>query len=365
MLKIQEGAMEEAKRPRIVLTGGGTAGHVTPLLAILPELKTLTEDLLYIGSYGGIEAKLAKENGLSYRGVSTGKLRRSFSLKNLSDLFRVFFGFLQAFFALLQFRPDLVLSKGGFVSVPVCLAAALLRIPVCTHESDMTPGLATRIISRFATRVLCNFPPTLKSLPASKSSCVGLPLRKELFSGKRESGYRIADLDPNSEKPLVLVIGGSSGAKFINDLVSSSLTQLLARYQIMHILGPQNNSSPSRGSGGYSTFEYVGVELPHLFACADLVISRAGATTICELAALGKKMLLIPLSRGSRGDQLVNAAYFSKLGLAGVLSEEQANTVSLLAALETLHATVQTPQTAAFKSGNEAFLREALSLIGR
>lgn len=350
---------------RIALTGGGTAGHVTPILAILDELRARGSQLLYIGSYTGIERTLASEAGLDYKPISTGKLRRHLSFKNFLDLFRVLLGFIQSLIVLIKFKPDFIFSKGGFVSVPVCLAAYCLRIPICTHESDMTPGLATKIISRIARKVLCNFEPSLKFLPKSKTICIGLPLREQLFKGNRDAGYIFANFDKADPRPLILVIGGSSGAQFINELIENSLESLLAQYKIVHIVGPKNQASQIYPQKNYLRLPYVKEELADLFAASDVVISRAGATTICELAALQKPMILIPLERGSRGDQILNAKYFEEKGLAINLPETKLSTAALEVALSAaLHGKQgQKPTIFDSKTLNKKFVDQLWELL--
>ncbi len=306
---------------KIILTGGGTAGHVTPNLALIPSLQERGYEIQYIGSYQGIEKKLIEDAGIPYHGISSGKLRRYFDLKNFSDPFRVLKGYGEALKVMKTYRPDVVFSKGGFVAVPVVLAAKHYRIPVIIHESDMTPGLANKICIPSAEKVCCNFPETLKYLPKEKAVLTGSPIRRELLEGDRLSGLRYAGLSAN--RPVILVIGGSLGSVTVNTAVRSILPKLLSGYQVIHICGKGNVDQGLTGTPGYVQYEYVDAPLKDLFAAADLIISRAGANSICEILALRKPNVLIPLSAAaSRGDQILNAKSFEKQGFSTVLEEE-------------------------------------------
>lgn len=309
---------------KIVLTGGGTAGHVTPNLALLPSLKERGYEIHYIGSYNGIEKKLIEGAGIPYDGISSGKLRRYFDLKNFSDPFRVIKGYAEALRLMKKYRPDVVFSKGGFVAVPVVLAAKHFKIPTIIHESDMTPGLANKICIPSAARVCCNFPETLTYLPKDKAVLTGSPIRKELLEGDRLTGLQYTGLSSN--KPIILVIGGSLGSVTVNTAVRKLLPELLKSYQVIHICGKGNLDESLIGQQGYVQYEYVDAPLRHLFAAADLILSRAGANSICEILALRKPHVLIPLSAAaSRGDQILNARSFEKQGFSAVLEEEQLN----------------------------------------
>ena len=294
---------------KIVLTGGGTAGHVTPNLALLPSLKERGYEILYIGSYNGIERKLIENAGIEYSGISSGKLRRYFDLKNFSDPFRVLKGCAEARRLIKKYRPDVVFSKGGFVSVPVVLAAKHYKIPTIIHESDMTPGLANKICIPSAAKVCCNFPETLAYLPNDKAVLTGSPIRKELLEGDRITGLNYSGL--SASRPIILVIGGSLGSVAVNRAVRAVLPKILETYQVIHICGKGNLDEHLIGRNGYVQYEYVDAPLRHLFAAADLIISRAGANSICEILALKKPNILIPLSASaSRGDQILNARSF-------------------------------------------------------
>ena len=320
---------------KIILTGGGTAGHVTPNLALLPELKKNGFEVLYVGSLNGIEKELAAKAGIDYRGISSGKLRRYFDLKNFTDPFRVIKGYFQAKKIIKEFMPDIVFSKGGFVAVPVTMAADRLKVPVIAHESDMTPGLANKLSAPFATRICCSFPETLKYLPEGKGVLSGSPIRKEILEGDRETGLKLLGFD--GKKPVLLIIGGSLGARHINEAVRHILDRLLEDFDIVHICGKGNTDDSLKDKAGYRQFEYVSDELKDFFAAADIFISRSGANAICELLALHKPNLLIPLPAGaSRGDQILNAASFEKQGFSMVLKEEDMNDDTLFEAVHRL-----------------------------
>lgn len=317
---------------KIILTGGGTAGHVTPNIALLPRLKELGYQVSYIGSYNGMEKELIENQNIPYYGISSGKLRRYFDPKNFSDPFKVLKGYAQARRLMRKLKPDVVFSKGGFVSVPVILAAKHLKIPAIIHESDMTPGLANRIAIPAASKVCCNFPETISHLPEGKAVLSGSPIRAELLKGSNEKAYAYTGLKPG--KPVILVVGGSSGSKIINDTIRQLLPELLKNFQIIHLCGKGNLDPACENREGYVQYEYANAELADMFALAELVISRAGANAICELLALHKPNILIPLSKNaSRGDQILNAASFKKQGFSYVIEEEELNEQTLNAAL--------------------------------
>jgi len=307
---------------KIVLTGGGTAGHVTPNIALIPHLKECGYEITYIGSYDGIEKKLIADfPEIPYKGIATGKFRRYFDLKNFTDPFRVLKGYSEAKKYLKEFAPDIVFSKGGFVSVPVVRAAATLKIPCIIHESDMTPGLANKLCIPVAEKICCNFPETLASLPTDKAVLTGSPIREELASGNKIAALDLCGF--SSDKPVIMVIGGSLGAASVNQIVRDALPELLKDFQVVHICGKDKVDNLLLNTKGYKQFEYVKTELKDIFAMADLVISRAGANAICELLALKKPNILIPLPADqSRGDQLLNAASFKAQGYSIVLDED-------------------------------------------
>ena len=315
--------MDNTHKKKIVLTGGGTAGHVSPNIALLPYLKEAGYEVTYIGSKNGIEKNLIADFGLPYVGISTGKLRRYFDVKNFTDPFRMINGFREARKFLKKYKPDVVFSKGGFVSVPVVRAAGSLHIPCVIHESDMTPGLANKLCFHAAKKICCNFPETLEMLPSGKAVLTGTPIRGELFTGDREKGLAICGF--SDDKPVLMVMGGSQGAVSVNNAVRGNLDELLKRFQVVHLCGKGHLDASLEKTEGYRQFEYVKEDLKHLFAAADLLISRAGANAICEILALGKPSLLIPLpTKGSRGDQILNARSFAEQGFSEVLEDELA-----------------------------------------
>ena len=319
----------------IVLTGGGTAGHVTPNLALLPGLRERGFDIHYIGSYNGIEKDLMAEAGVDYTGISTGKLRRYLSKENIKDIGNVMRGISEARKVIRELQPDIVFSKGGYVSVPVVRAAAMRHIPVIIHESDMTPGLANKLCYSAAAKICCNFPETLKLLPKDKAVLSGSPIREELLSGTREAGLAFTGL--SGEKPVLLMIGGSSGARNLNERLRSSLDTLLKTFDVVHLCGKGNLDEAIRRPG-YLQYEYISDELKDLFAMADVVFSRAGANAICELLALRKPALLVPLSKAaSRGDQILNARSFEAQGFSMVIEEEELTDDSLIRGILSLY----------------------------
>ena len=315
------------------MTGGGTAGHVTPNIALMPALRKEGFEISYIGSYDGIEKRLIEEQGVPYYGISSGKLRRYFNPKNFSDPFRVIKGYGQSIKLLKKIKPDVVFSKGGFVSVPVVLAAKFCRIPAIIHESDITPGLANKLAIPGAVKVCCNFPETLNYLPKEKAVLTGSPIRQELLKGSADAGRTYCKF-PEASKPVILIIGGSSGSRAINNTVRELLPQLLPDYNVIHLCGKGNLDTSLTQTAGYLQLEYANQELAGLFALSDLVISRAGANAICELLALHKPNILIPLSaNASRGDQILNANSFQAQGFSYVLEEENLSPETLRSAI--------------------------------
>lgn len=320
----------------IVLTGGGTAGHVTPNIAMIPSLREAGYQISYIGSYDGIEKKLIEELEIPYYGISSGKLRRYFDVKNFTDPVRVLKGFGEAKKLLRQLKPDIVFSKGGFVTVPVVIAAKQCKIPAIIHESDMTPGLANKLCISSAVKVCCNFPETVACLPADKAILTGTPIRQELLTGNRLEALNYTGLSAN--RPVILVIGGSLGSVAVNDAVRKILPELLKDFQVIHLCGKDKTDDSLKDLEGYVQYEYIKKELPDLFALSDLVISRAGANAICEISSLAKPNLLIPLSaKASRGDQILNARSFEKQGYSMVLEEEEITPVRLLDTIRELY----------------------------
>lgn len=347
---------------RIILTGGGTAGHVTPNIALLPRLRELGYDIQYIGSYSGIEKELIEPFGIPYHGISSGKLRRYLSVQNFTDPFRVIKGFGEARKLIKDLKPDVIFSKGGFVSVPVVLAGKQCKVPVIIHESDMTPGLANKIAIPSAVKVCCNFPETLESLPQGKAVLTGSPIRQELLSGNKIAAMDMCGF--TADKPVILVIGGSLGSVVVNTAVREALPELLETFQIIHLCGKGKVDESLNGTKGYCQFEYIKNELRDIFALANIVISRAGANAICELLALRKPNLLIPLSaKASRGDQILNARSFEKQGFSMVLEEEELNRDSLLDAVHRLYENRGTYIDAMRNSGQQDSINTIINLI--
>lgn len=317
----------------VILTGGGTAGHVTPNIALIPRLQEMGYKIYYIGSENGMEKDLIKQIHIPYFGISSGKLRRYFDLKNFTDPFKVVKGYFQARRLITRLRPNVVFSKGGFVSVPVVLAAKHKHVEVIIHESDMTPGLANKIAIPAATVVCCNFPETIPNLPEGRAVLTGSPIRQELFAGKRENALKMTGL--SGEKPILLVVGGSSGSVFLNKTIRGVLPKLTENYEVIHLCGKGNLDTSLNSTPDYVQIEYANEEMADLLAAADLVISRAGANSICELLALHKPNILIPLSlNASRGDQILNAKSFTKQGFSYMIEEENLTDEKLLSAID-------------------------------
>ena len=347
---------------RIVLTGGGTAGHVTPNIALLPFLKDAGFEIVYMGSYDGIEKKLIADFDIPYVGISTGKFRRYLDIKNLTDPFRVIKGYAEAKKYLKEYKPDVVFSKGGFVSVPVVRAAASLGIPCIIHESDMTPGLANKLCIPVATKVCCNFPETMSSLPAQKAVLTGSPIRVELAQGNKVAGLDMCGFTAN--KPVIMVIGGSLGAANVNKAVREALPALLNDFQVVHLCGKGKMDNLLLNTPGYKQFEYIKAELKDLFAMADVVISRAGANAICELLALKKPNILIPLpAASSRGDQILNAKSFESQGFSIVIDEDDLTTELLVDRVHELYFNRQNYIDTMSKSGQMDSIATIMNLI--
>lgn len=321
---------------KIILTGGGTAGHVTPNIALIPTLKKEGYEIFYIGSYEGIERAMIEKLGIHYVGIASGKLRRYFSLKNFTDPFRVLKGFSEAKKAIKEIKPDIVFSKGGFVTVPVVYAAKKLGIPVIIHESDMTPGLAIKLSIPKADKVCTNFPETVKLLPEDKAILTGIPIREELFKGDRDKGLHF--LGFTGEKPILLVMGGSLGSMNVNQAIRSILDELTKKFDVVHLCGRGKLDESLSGKEGYVQFEYLDKELRDIFKVADVAISRAGANAIFEILAQKLPNLLIPLSmNASRGDQILNAKSFKKQGFSDLLLEEEMTDEKLLAKINKVY----------------------------
>lgn len=347
---------------KIVLTGGGTAGHITPNIALLPRLAQKGYEVFYIGSYDGMEKRLMADFDIPYYGIATGKFRRYFDLKNFTDPFRVMKGFTESRRILKQIQPDIVFSKGGFVAVPVIRAAASLKIPCVIHESDMTPGLANKLCIPVAKRICCNFPETLKTLPASRAVLTGSPIREELLKGDKAAAYRLCGFDQS--KPVLMAIGGSLGSAAINQAVREALPALLNDFQVVHICGKDKIDNLLLNKRGYKQFEYLKGELKDVFAMADVVVSRAGANAICELLALKKPNILIPLPSGaSRGDQILNARSFEAQGFSIVIDEDYLSPSLLTEKIQELYFSRQTYIDAMGKSQQTDAISTIIGLL--
>ena len=347
---------------KIVLTGGGTAGHVTPNLALLPSLKEAGFEIAYIGSYTGIERQLVTDFGIRYTGVSTGKFRRYLDVKNLTDPFRVIKGFGEAKRFLKEYKPDVVFSKGGFVSVPVVRAAHSLGIPCIIHESDMTPGLANKLCYGSAVKICCNFPETVSSLPEKKAVLTGTPIRSELFTGDAAKGREVCGFE--DDKPVIMVTGGSLGAMAVNQAVRDALPVLLEKYNVVHLCGKNKIDNMMLTIPGYKQFEYIKDEMKDLFALADVVISRAGANAICEILALRKPNILIPLpSKASRGDQLLNAKSFEAQGYSVVLDQDDLTNKLISETVDSIYENRDKYITAMKNSAQQDAISKIMSII--
>ncbi|MDP3561657.1 MAG: undecaprenyldiphospho-muramoylpentapeptide beta-N-acetylglucosaminyltransferase [Legionellaceae bacterium] len=318
----------------IVLTGGGTAGHVTPNMALIPSLQQDGWTVHYIGSKTGVERKMIEEINIPYHPIRCGKLRRYFSWQNFIDPIHIAIGIVQSYFKLKQLKTQVIFSKGGFVALPVVIGAYLNRIPIVVHESDMTPGLANRLSFPFTNVICLTFESTKKHIKgAAQIEVTGTPIRESLFHGNKDQGLLRCGF--TNQKPCMLVIGGGQGSVTINQCIRQSLTELCQRYQVIHLCGSGKIDNELLSHLGYCQLEYANEELADLFAASDLVLSRAGANSLCELLALKKPHILVPLSRKvSRGDQIQNATYFEQQGISTVIQEEELTTTTLLNAIE-------------------------------
>jgi len=325
------------KKIRVILTGGGTGGHIMPILALADELKKYNTEILYIGHKKGIENHIITQKNINFKLINAGKFRRYWSFQNFIDLFNFLIGIFQSLIIIIKFKPDVVFSKGGFVGLPVVIASWLLRKPVIIHESDYELGLANRISLRIAKKIAVSFPVNnYPFIPVSKIIYVGNPLRKEIFKASLERGRVYFHL--NDKLPVLLVMGGSQGAQKINNTLKEILPDLLKRWQIIHISGQldfnnfkklKNSLEPSIRIN-YKVFNFLKEEIFDALACASLVISRAGANSIFEIAALKKPMILIPLE----GHQEKNAGYFKNNQAAYIIKNNQLNAKILKEAIQ-------------------------------
>jgi len=321
----------------IVFTGGGSAGHVTPNLAIIEACINSGDRVAYIGSYHGLERQLVERLAIDYYPIRSGKLRRYFSWQNFIDPFNIAIAVVQSFYYLLRLKPKKVFSKGGFVAFPVVVAARMLGIEVIAHESDFSPGLANRMSYPFVAKLCLTFPEAVQYFKKRQKLLVtGTPIRQQLTQGDKQRGLALCNF--NEQKPVVLVTGGGLGATPINQAVRAALDELLAQFNVIHLTGLDRTDERLRDVPGYCQFDYVHDELADLFAASDVIVSRAGANAIYEFILLQKPHLLIPLPKKvSRGDQLDNADYFASKQLSEVLFEEQLTTELLLASINHLY----------------------------
>ncbi|MBD3270520.1 undecaprenyldiphospho-muramoylpentapeptide beta-N-acetylglucosaminyltransferase [Candidatus Peregrinibacteria bacterium] len=301
---------------KIILSGGGTGGHIIPNISLLKKLES--HQILYIGSVKGMESKLIPEHGVKFEGIQCGKLRRYFSLENFVDFFRTIIGIWQSFWKVKKFNPKVVFCKGGYVSLPVAIGAWIARKPVIIHESDLVPGLANRIAAKFASVICVSFKESKKYLRSDKIIVTGNPVRAELADGKRDKGLKFAGLD--GKKPVILVMGGSQGAGFINELIAKDFDELVKNFEIIHLCG-QGKVNKNLNSKNYFVAEFVKNEMKDLYAAADLIVTRAGANSLAEIEFLGKPAILIPLIKGSRGDQVGNAEAFANENQVEIIKE--------------------------------------------
>ena len=352
----------------IVLTGGGTAGHVTPNMALIPLLQKDGWEIHYIGSYNGMERSLIEPlRGVTYHGIASGKLRRYFSLKNLTDPFRVLKGAGEAKKLLRKIQPDVVFAKGGFVCVPVAFAAKACHVPLVLHESDYTCGLANRLCAPRAQTVCVSFEPTLAGVKGGKGVWTGSPIRAEILQGDADRAQLFCGFE-KPEKPWILFMGGSMGSAALNAAVKEAFEALCASYNIVHIRG-KNNLDPTLSDPSYRQYEYVSEQMADLYAASALSVCRAGANTCFELLALREPSVLVPLpAANSRGDQILNAQFFQKNGYADILYQEDITAQTLLRAIETaLHRAPQMQAAMAaspMKNGTQNVLEQSVRAAG-
>ncbi len=349
---------------KIIMTGGGTAGHVIPNIALFEELKKNGYEIVYIGSKNGIERKLIHDQGINYYPISSGKLRRYFDFKNFTDFFRVIGGIISATNIIRKEKPNVVFSKGGFVSVPVVIGAYLNRKNIIIHESDLSVGLANRIASKFSKKILTSFEKTAKLFPEGKGVFTGSPIRNELLKGSREKALKLCGL--KDDKPFLFLTGGSLGARALNDALIKNLDEITNDFNVIHQCG-KGNKDNSIKNPRYVSYEFISSEMKDIFALADLVIARAGSNTIFELLKLAKPHILIPLSKkASRGDQIDNAKIFKDLGFSHVLFEEEMDDRSFLKAIhdcyENKEKYIKNMNSANKSIGNQKIIDEIIAL---
>ncbi|HEA6245713.1 TPA: undecaprenyldiphospho-muramoylpentapeptide beta-N-acetylglucosaminyltransferase [Staphylococcus aureus] len=344
---------------KIAFTGGGTVGHVSVNLSLIPTALSQGYEALYIGSKNGIEREMIESQlpEIKYYPISSGKLRRYISLENAKDVFKVLKGILDARKVLKKEKPDLLFSKGGFVSVPVVIAAKSLNIPTIIHESDLTAGLANKIALKFAKKIYTTFEETLNYLPKEKADFIGATIREDLKNGNAHNGYQLTGFNEN--KKVLLVMGGSLGSKKLNSIIRENLDALLQQYQVIHLTGKGLKDAQVKKSG-YIQYEFVKEDLTDLLAITDTVISRAGSNAIYEFLTLRIPMLLVPLGLDqSRGDQIDNANHFADKGYAKAIDEEQLTAQILLQELNEMEQE-RTRIINNMKSYEQSYTKEAL-----
>jgi UDP-N-acetylglucosamine--N-acetylmuramyl-(pentapeptide) pyrophosphoryl-undecaprenol N-acetylglucosamine transferase len=335
---------------RVIFTGGGSAGHVVPCMPVIERLRARGSDITFVGSRSGLEERLIAPLGIRYRAIATGKLRRYWSLENVRDVGRIVGGVAGAWRMLGELKPNLVFSKGGFVSFPVVFAAWLRRVPVVAHESDLTPGLANRLALPFVDVVCTTFAETRFGRSRVPRVHTGTPLRPTLLTASAERGRRAVDVPLGM--PVLLVVGGSLGAETLNRVVHAALSRLTSNYFVVHVCGPGRTNATLEGTPNYRQFEYVSDGWGDLLAAADVVVSRAGANSLYELVVLKKANVLVPLTRqASRGDQLENARYAEAQGWSKVIEEESLSPERLRGALEEVRVNVSAQRNALARAG--------------
>ncbi len=346
------------KKTKIIFTGGGSSGHVTPNLALIDKCRKQDWEIYYIGSKDSIEQRLINKYKIPFYHVPTGKLRRYFSWQNFIDPFKIVFGIIKSWFLVRKIKPEIVFSKGGFVAFPVVVAAWLNNIPVVSHESDITPGLANKLSFPFAKRICLAFAETKKYIKQKEHIRVtGTPIRQKFFVASKEKGLAYCGF--NQDKKVILIFGGGQGANAINNAIRAALSLLLDKYQVVHLCGNNKTNPNLENKVGYRQFEYLHDELFDVMACADLVISRSGANALAELLALKKLAILIPLTRrASRGDQILNAKFANAKGLCKVIQEEDLTQESIVQAVTEVFSQAADYQTklAQFESQNSVDL---------
>lgn len=309
----------------IVLTGGGSAGHCTPHLALLPYIKNHFDKIYYVGSKNGIEKDIIEKEKIQYFSVPCAKLKRKITVDNLAMPAVVLSGIIKAGKILDEIKPDVIFSKGGYVSVPTVIAAKQRKIPVIAHESDYTVGLANKLTAKYCKKVLTSFPDTAKTL--KNGEFIGSPIRNSIYKVSKKAALETFGF--SGKKPVLLVTGGSLGAKAINTALRDALDELLTKYDIIHICGKGNVCEQINTQGYYQT-EYM-QKIENAFAAADVCVTRAGSNSCFELLSIKMPCVFVPLPKGvSRGDQVLNALYFEKLGLASVLQQNSLTAASLI-----------------------------------